>query len=187
MKKRNVIALVGAALVMGLVTGTVATGFAATSKPATTAGSAAAACGLRLGGAMRDAGGRLSDVVAKLTGLDADDVQASRTAGESFADIADAKGVSADAVVDEALKVREGVLAERVQSGAITQEQADAALAQMETRLTDRVNSTDAGCTGNGGMGGGRGGRGMGGGGCGMGGGAGACGGTCTQGTAVTQ
>ena len=74
MKMRKTVALVAAALVLGLVVGNVASGFAApTTRPATST-VAPERLGLRLGPAMRDAGGRLIDVVAKLTGLTADEV-----------------------------------------------------------------------------------------------------------------
>jgi len=123
---------------------------------------------------VRDAGGRLLDVVAKLTGLTEEDVAAKRAAGQSIAQIAKDEGVSSDKVVDEALKVREQLLAEKVKDGTITQAQADQALATMKTRLTERVDSTAA-CGSGGGCGMGGGGRGMGGG-RGAGRGAGGCG-----------
>lgn len=183
MKTGRTMALVAGALVAGLVLGNVAVGMAATapSAPASTAAQGPGGMGLRMGGAMREAGGRLVDVVAKLTGLSAEDVQARRQAGESFAAIAKSEGVTSDQVLAQALAVREQVLSERVKSGAMTQAQADAALAAMQTRLTQRVSSTDPGRKGaGGGRGGGRGMGGQGGqGGCGMSGGAGAgaCGG----------
>jgi hypothetical protein len=129
---------------------------------------------------MRDAGGRMVDVVAKLTGLSVDEIRTKRAAGESLASIAKGKGISADQVVAQALTVRKTVLDAKVKDGTITQAQEDAALANMKTRLTDRVNNSAAGggCGAGGGMG--RGGRG---GGAGMGG---ACGGACTQ-APVTQ
>lgn len=184
MKLTRTAALIVAALVVGLVAGNVMSVSAAPSSDATNT-TVAAGLGLRLGAAMRDAGGRLADVVATLTGQDAEDVQEQRAAGTSFADIAAAKGVDSADVVDAALDVRRQILADRVEAGALTQEQADDALERMSTRLTDRVTSTDAGCSGaGGGMMGGRGGRG------GMGGrgaGGGACGGVCTQNPPVTQ
>jgi hypothetical protein len=168
---------VAAALVAGLAAGSALTGVAA---PATGARSNAAQAtgtqpglGMRIGAALRDAGGRLADVVADLTGSDVDDVIAERQKGTSYADIAEEAGVSSAKVVDEALKVREDLLSARVEDGTITQDQADAALDRMKTRLTERVEATDDSCTGTGG--GGRGmGRGMGGRGAG-------CGGACTQ------
>lgn len=194
MKGTRVAALIAAALVAGLALGTVATGFAATPAVNRTASATATApgagLGLKLGAAMRDAGGRLVDVVAKLTGLSADDVQAKRAAGQSFEQIAASKDVSADKVVAQALAVRKQLLDEKVKAGVITQAQADAALAAMKTRLESRVANTAA-CTGQGGggCGGGGGGCGMGGGmgrGMGRGAGAGGCGGACGA-TSATQ
>ena len=96
------------------------------------------------------------DVVAKLTGTTTADVQTKRAAGKTFAQIAAEKNVSSSAVVAEALKVRESLLAEKVADGTITQAQADAALGNMKTRLTDRVNTANADCDGTGAGGGGR-------------------------------
>jgi len=182
MNKKRMIGLAAAMLVVGLVLGNIVGAWAAgPSTPATSTtsgqGAVAAACGLglRMGASVRDAGGRLLDVVAKLTGLTEEDVAAKRAAGQSIAQIAKDEGVSSDKVVDEALKVREQLLAEKVKDGTITQAQADQALATMETRLTERVDSTAA--CGSGGCGMGGGGRGMGGG-RGAGRGAGGCGGT---------
>lgn len=184
MKLTRIAAIVTAALVLGIVVGNVVSVSAA---PSTTT----APTGLKLGATVRDAGGRLTDVVAKLTGLDAAEVQTQRAAGESFADIAATKGVTPAQVVDAAVAVREDVLADKVAAGTITQDQADAVIDRVETRVTDRVSSTTA-CTGTGdgtgacatggtctgtgagtGMMGGRGGRGAGSGACGS--------GTCTQ------
>jgi len=165
MKISYVAVLMAGALVFGLVSGSVATGVAAPApeKPSSVASSTATGLGLRLGVAMREAGGRLADIVAKLTGSEVEDVLAERAKGESFADIAAKDGIDSGKVVDEALKVRSSLLDERVKAGTITEEQADAALARMKERLTERVDSTEV-CTGGGmGRGGmGRGGRGVG-------------------------
>lgn len=183
MKFKKTASLATATLVLGLVLGNVVGGWAV-AQPAVNESSAAATAtapglGLRLGAAMRDAGGRLADIVAKLTGQDVDAVIEERTAGKSYAEIAESEGVSSDTVVDEALKVRKELLDARVKDGSITQEQADAALDRMSTRLADRIDATDAGCTGaGGGCGGGAGRGGMGGG---MGRGAGGCGMGATQ------
>ena len=92
-----------AVLVLGLVLGNVLSSAAAPAAD-TTAPAGVTGMGLRLGGAMRDAGGRLSDVVAKLTGLDADEVEDQRHGGTSFAAIAKTKGVTSDEIVTEALR-----------------------------------------------------------------------------------
>lgn len=170
MKRGRIAALMLAMLVTGLVAGNVVSGWAATAPQAPASESTApAGCGLQLGGAMREAGARLVDVVARLTGLGTEDVIARRAAGESFEQIADDEGVTADKVVDEALDARKELLDERVKAGSLTAEQAEAALERMDARLTERVTSTEPGCTGAGGRGGmgrGMGGRGAGGGGC---------------------
>lgn len=168
MNKKRLASMLAAALVLGVVGGNVISGWAAPATSATatpTVASTIANCGLGIGASMRSAGGRLADVVAKLTGQSVADVTATRRAGTSWAKVAEAKGVSSSAVVDEALKVRAAALAGRVKSGAMTQAQADNALATMKARLTERVTSADASCNG---AGGGRG-AGRGNGGCGMG------------------
>ena len=161
MHKGKVATIAVAALVAGLVVGSL--GIASAATPRSPIGGGA---GLQLRGAMRQAGSTLADVVAKLTGLSVTEVRTSRQAGTSFAEIAKTKGVSADKVVSSTLAARKATLDAAVKSGRITQAQADAALDRMRTRLTDRVTSTTPGCTGTGrgpGAGGGYGG----GGGCG--------------------
>jgi len=141
MKLGRTAALMVAALAVGLVAGNVATGVAAPTADTTTTGTVAG-LGLRLGAVVRDAGGRLADVVADLTGLTADEVHDQREAGTSFAAIAQSKGIESAKVVDEALKIRTEVLGKKVADGTITQEQADAALERMKTRITERVEAT---------------------------------------------
>lgn len=146
MKKTKVAALVLASLVLGLALGTVGVGIAAPS--ASVSGTSVAGAGI--GVAMRDAGGRLIDVVAKLTGMTSDEVAAQRQDGTSFAQIAEGAGSTSADVVTQALKVREAALAQRVADGRLTQVRADAMLSRMETRLTARVSSTDDSCDGSG-------------------------------------
>lgn len=175
MNKKRAMAIAAAALVAGLAIGNMASAFAARGAevPQQNRGGKSAACegsGLKLGPMMRDAGGRMLDIVADLTGLSADEVAAKRAEGESIADIAASAGVSADEVVAAALDARKAALDEMVAAGTITQEQADAALARMSDRISERVTSTETGrgaCgTGEGACGQG-GGRGQGGGACG--------------------
>lgn len=172
----RIASLMAAALVAGVVAGNAVSGFAAGTTTSTTTGAA-----LRMGPAIRDAGGRLADVVASLTGQSVDDIRTQRVEGTSFADIAAAKDVSVDAVVDKALDVRKDVLDAKVKDGSLTQDQADAALDRMEDRVTDRAQSTDGSC-GSGtcdGTGAGSGGKGNSGGGKGNGNGGGARDGSC--------
>lgn len=177
MKIGKLLAVVTATLVLGFVVGNLASAGAVTDNTAGTT-NVVAACGMQIGQSVRDAGGRLADIVAKLTGQSVEDVQEARQNGESFEAIAGEAGVSADDVVAQALEVRKTALDAKVAAGDITQEEADAAYERMSDRIQDRITSTAPGCGGaGGGMGGGRGGRGMGAGGCG--------GGACGAGTST--
>lgn len=185
MSKMRVTAAIVAALVVGLVAGNVVSGFAATAPApsATETAGPLAGLGLKMGAAIREAGGRMVDTLAKLTGLSVDQIHEQRLAGKSIADIAKAEGVDPDKVVSDTVAVRKQMLDKLVAEGTITAEQRDAALERMTTRMKDRVDSTELGR----GMGRGRGGRGMGGGAFGGSGqGAGGCGGSCS-GTTATQ
>jgi len=154
MNGRRVAAIVVSAALLGLMVGTVTSGYAATGAPATTpvvtSESATPGLGIRLGAMLRDAGARLADVVADLTGTSVDEVMEGRQAGESYADIAAESGVTTEAVIGEALEQRERVLDEQVAAGTITQEQADAALERMQERLEAQVENEAAGCYGGG-------------------------------------
>lgn len=164
MKRSKLYALAAAGLVAGLVLGSVGYAVAAPANAAPT--SPVAATGLQLGRTIRDAGARMVDVLAGLTGLSTTEIQAERAAGKSVADIATAEGVDPDAVVAKTLEARTAILDAKVKDGSMTQAEADAALANMTEQIGDRVTSTErgrpagagAGC----GMGGGGGGRGAG-------------------------
>ena len=180
MKKSKAIALVVAGLVAGLMLGSVGVSYAATETEDT---SAVVCTGIRMGEAIRGAGARLVDVVADLTGLSADEVQAERAAGKSAADIAEANGVSSDEVVAAALEARKAILDAKVADGTLTADEADAAYERMSDRVTERVTTTETGRPSWAGQGqgqGGQGSQGKGQGGQGQGqGGSGTCG-TCT-------
>lgn len=164
MSKRKAFLLVTAGLVAGLVVGSVGVSYAVTETSST---GPLVGTGVRMGQAIRDAGARLVDVLADLTGLSTDEIQAQRAEGESIADIAEANGVDSDDVVSAALDARKELLDARVADGTITQEQADLAYETMSGRLAERVTTDATGAPAwsgkGGGMGGGRGG-GMGGG-----------------------
>ena len=98
-----------------------------------------------IGQSIRDAGARAIDIVADLTGLDVDTIFDRRSDGETLAAIAESEGVDAQSVVDGLLESRTAILDEKVASGDITQEQAETMLANMEDRVTERVNSSETG------------------------------------------
>lgn len=156
MNKRRVLALLSVGLVAGLVFGSVGAAYAATDTSANPLGA-----GARMGQAIRDAGGRLIDILADLTGLSVEDIQAERAEGSSISDIAEANGVSTDTVVSEALAARKAILDAKVADGSITQEQADLAYERMTERVTERVSTDEVGAPSwSGSVTGGRGGRG---------------------------
>jgi hypothetical protein len=177
MRKGTIAALISAALVAGLALGTF--GVASAASPA--AASKGAGRGASLGAICRGAGGTIADIVAKLTAQPVADVYAARETGKSFAEIAAAKNVSADALTAEVLAARKTALDAAVKAGTVTKTQADTALANMKTNVSAKITSdAPSTCTGAGpGSGAGNGaGRGNGGGGRGMMG-SGGCGGTC--------
>ena len=104
-------------------------------------------------------GGRL-DLSAAATALDMteDELREALQADDtSLADVAAAQGVDVDALVDALLTAAQERIAQAVEDGDLTQEQADERLADLEARVTERVNSDDRGDRGPGGRGGDRG------------------------------
>jgi hypothetical protein len=165
MKYGKSMLMVSTGLVAGLALGSVGMAAAATPAPTRTAttqaAGAAAGYGLRLGAAMRDAGARMVDVVAKATGLTVTDVAAKRAAGTSYAAIAQSKGVSSDKVVADALAARKAILDQRVKAGSITADTEKTILDRMSTNMKSNVTATGAtrgsgsgSCDGTGGGGG---------------------------------
>jgi len=163
MRHSKSLALVSAGLIAGLVFGTV--GYAAAAPADAAPASPVAASGLQMGRAIRDAGARMVDILASLTGLSSDEIALERADGKSVADIAEAEGVELDDVVAKALAARKVILDERVADGTLSREDADAVLARMTDRIEDRVTDPTACVSGAGGRGaGGARGAGMGGG-----------------------
>ena len=64
--------------------------------------------------------------------------------GQSIAQVAEANGVAVDTVIDAMVDAKAERLAEKVESGRITQAEADEKLADIEDRITDRVNGVDS-------------------------------------------
>jgi polyhydroxyalkanoate synthesis regulator phasin len=61
--------------------------------------------------------------------------------GTSLADVAVAEGVEIDTLVDALVKAQQDRIAQAVEDGRLTQEEADERLADLEERVTERVNS----------------------------------------------
>jgi polyhydroxyalkanoate synthesis regulator phasin len=63
--------------------------------------------------------------------------------GTSLADVAQAQGVDVDTLVDALVQAQQDRIAQAVEDGRLTQAEADQRLADLEARITERVNSED--------------------------------------------
>jgi len=86
-----------------------------------------------------------NEAVTKLLGMTAEQIQDARQAGKSLVQIATEKGVTEAALVNAIYTVRQAQIEEQVSAGKLTREQADAALTQIQARVTAAVNRTVTG------------------------------------------
>ncbi|QXG76078.1 hypothetical protein KUM42_00385 [Modestobacter sp. L9-4] len=92
-------------------------------------------------------GGRLElSAAATALGISEDDLRtALDVEGTSLADVAAQRGVAVDTVVDALVTAAKADIAAAVQDGDLTQEQADARLADLTQRVTEQVQSDSRG------------------------------------------
>ncbi len=83
--------------------------------------------------------GEASEVVTDLLGLTEDEIREGFQDGQSLADLAEAQGVGTDALVDALVAEAQANVAEKLADGDITQDRADAILADLEARIEARV------------------------------------------------
>ena len=155
MKTRKALGLAMTALLATLLLGSAGIAVAAPAEDAPVAERTGFA--VRIGDALRDAGARAIDIVTDLTGLEFDEISDRRSDGESIATIAESEGIGTESLVAEMIDARAVVLNEKVADGSITQEHADDMLANMEDRVSERVNSEELGKPGDRGQGNGQG------------------------------
>jgi hypothetical protein len=88
-------------------------------------------------------GGRAFDgeVLAGLLGIDVATLRTELESGSTIAEIAAAHGVDAQTVIDALVAEAKSHLDLSVSNGRLTQEEADAKLAELTERITDRVNN----------------------------------------------
>ena len=97
--------------------------------------------GIGHGGGHRGGGFDLSTAATAL-GMTEDELRtALETDGTTLADVAGDQGVEVDALVDALVTAQQERIADAVEDGRLTQEQADERLADLEERVTERVNS----------------------------------------------
>ena len=87
----------------------------------------------------------MDDAAEKLLGMTQADIQAERLAGKSLAELAQAKGVSKDALVKAILDEHKADLAKLVADGKMTQAQADAMVNRMQEQVKLMVERTGTG------------------------------------------
>ena len=68
--------------------------------------------------------------------------------GTTLANVAEAQDVDLDTVIDALVEVHEERIAQAVEDGRLTQDEADERLADLEERVTERVNDADLGSRG---------------------------------------
>jgi polyhydroxyalkanoate synthesis regulator phasin len=82
-------------------------------------------------------------VAAETLGLSEEDLRTALEAdGATLAQVAEDQGVEVDALVDALVAAGEERIADAVADGRITQEEADERLADLEARITERVESS---------------------------------------------
>lgn len=91
-------------------------------------------------GRRRHRGGCDLDEAAAAIGIEEADLRGAVDSGDTIADVAAANGVDVDVVIDAMVDAKAERISDKVAEGRITQEQADDKLAELETRITDRVN-----------------------------------------------
>lgn len=84
-----------------------------------------------------------SGAAAEALGMTRDELREALRSGQTIADIASEKGVELQTVVDAMVASAEERLAEKVADGTLTQEEADARLAEITETINDRVNGTE--------------------------------------------
>ena len=82
-----------------------------------------------------------SGEIAELFGLEPEELRDLLRDGQSLADIATAQGVDVQTVIDTLVNAAKEHLDEAVANGRLTQEEADAKLAELTERITERVNT----------------------------------------------
>jgi competence protein ComGC len=87
--------------------------------------------------------------VADLTGLTAADIRSQRAEGQSLAEIAQAKGVSEQTIIDQVAGERTSTLDKLKADGTITETQYQTCLGNMQTRIKANIERTAVG-SGNG-------------------------------------
>jgi hypothetical protein len=82
------------------------------------------------------------ETVATVLGISVEDLRTGLVDGQTIAEIATANGKTAEEVVDALVAEATERIGQAVTDGKLTQEEADVKLAELDTKLTEFVNST---------------------------------------------
>jgi polyhydroxyalkanoate synthesis regulator phasin len=85
--------------------------------------------------------GARSEVLAQALGMSTDDLRTAVESGKTIAQVAADQNVDVQVVIDALTAEATTHIAEKVANGEMTQAEADAKLAELETRITDMVNN----------------------------------------------
>ena len=83
------------------------------------------------------------ETVMTVLDMTEDELKAAREAGTTLAELAEQQGVEVADLIDALVADAEEHIAEHVAEGDLTQDEADARLAEIEQRITDRVNGVE--------------------------------------------
>lgn len=83
------------------------------------------------------------ETVMTVLDLSEDELKAAREAGTRLAELAEQQGVEVSALIDALVAEAEEHIAEHVADGDLTQAEADERLAEIEQRISDRVNGVE--------------------------------------------
>lgn len=84
--------------------------------------------------------GARAEATAGLIGIEVDELRTAIQAGDTLADIAEANGVDPQTIIDARVDSKTEHIQAKVDAGDITQAEADEKLADLEERVTTRVN-----------------------------------------------
>lgn len=99
-------------------------------------------------GGMMGAGmmqGAVAEAVYKVTGLDKQQIVTQRQAGKSFVEIAKAKGITEDKLLEEVKKVHQAFIDQGVADGVMTKEMAEYCTKNFEANIKTILESTTVG------------------------------------------
>jgi hypothetical protein len=114
-------------------------------KVATTLSTSDALRGGHGGGGGKGIGRVSSETVAQILGITVDELRAQQQAGQTLAQVADAEGISKADLISKLVAAAKTQLAANVTAGRITQAQADEKAAELQVKITEKVDQIRTG------------------------------------------